>query len=389
MKAIARISLFMAFSALFLILASGCGKQPGSPGAPAQESSSSASASSAPQGGGASSSESPDTVIANDANGIPDKAFYQAILKTPREDGKTPVDENGDGKLQVKEAQSVPYIAHWEKKGIGSVQGIDRLSAVEIHLENNRITDLSPLVKRALKVKTGEDPVCAYLNGNKVNNLYSLTAPILLSNKWGIQIDQLDLSGNEITDVSPLSLLKDAGIKNLNLSHNKIESVDALLNGTMFEVLDLSYNRITKIGSCDTGAFYLDLSHNRIKSVQSLSGTFLTQLYLSDNDLTDLNFIKGIQGDGTDGKGLVCLDASGNRLSSLPDFKGWDWTNLSPEKDDGTYRVDFRGNLLTESEFKTKLPEAFLSAKEAGSDSDTVIDGAKWLAEQVRQQKAA
>lgn len=389
MKAIVRVSFSMVFSALFLVLASGCGKQPISTSASAQESSSSVPVSSGPQSGGASSSESPDSVIGNDADGIPDKAFYQAILKTHQENGKTPVDENGDGKLQAGEARSVPYIAHWEKKGIGSVQGIERLSAVEIHLENNRITDLSPLVKRALKVKTGGGAVCAYLNGNRVNNLYSLTAPILLSNKWGIQIDQLDLSENEITDVSPLGLLKDAGIKNLNLSHNKIESVDALLNGTMFEVLDLSYNRIAKIGSCSTGVFYLDLSHNRIESVQSLSGTFLTQLYLSGNNLTDLNFIKGIQGDGTNGKGLVCLDASGNRLSSLPDFKGWGWTNLSPEKDDGTYRADFRGNRLTESEFKAKMPEAFLSAKRTGSDGEPVIDGAKWLAEQVRQQKAA
>ena len=395
MKAVIRAGVSVILSALFLVLASGCGKQSVSPRTSSQEPSSSsaksessvAPGSSALQSEPESSSESPDPVIPNDANGIPDRAFYQAVLKTTRDDGKTPVDANGDSKLQVKEAQSVPYTAHWEKKGIESVQGIDRLSVTEIHLENNRITDLSPLVKRALKVKSGEDPVCAYLNGNKVTSLKSLSVPILLSNKMGIQIDRLDLSENEITDISPLGWLKDAGIKSLNLSHNKIENADAVLSGTMFEVLDLSYNRITKIGNCSTNVFYLDLSHNQIKSVQSLSGTFLTQLYLSGNELTDLSFLKGIQGKGTNGKGLVCLDASDNRLSSLPDFKSWGWTNLSPEKEGGTYRTDFRGNRLTESEFKTKMPKAFLLAKGTCSGSDTVIDGAAWLKEQVQSQK--
>jgi Leucine-rich repeat (LRR) protein len=396
MKAIVRVSFSMILSALLLLSAAGCNKL-SIPTRSAEQSPSSSAADSEASGAPGSSflpneseasSESSDSVIPNDADGIPDKAFYQAILKTTREDGKTPVDENRDGKLQVSEARSVPYIAHWERKGIRSVQGLDRLSAFEIHLDSNQITDLSPLVKRALKVKTGKDPICAYLSGNKVTGLYSLSSPMLLSGKKGIQIDHLDLSKNEITDVSPLGGLKDTGIKYLDLSRNRIENADALLNGTMFEILDLSHNRIEKIGSCNTDVFYLDLSHNRLESIQSLSGTFLTQLYLSGNDLTDLNFLKGIQGDGTNGKGLLCLDASDNRLSSLPDFKEWGWTNFFPEKDGGTYRVDFRGNRLSENEFKTKMPKAFLTARKTCSNSDTVIDGAKWLKEQVKRQKS-
>ena len=339
---------------------------------------------------GAPSSTAPDSVIPNDSNGIPDESFYRAILKTMREDGKTPVDENGDGLLQVREAQSVPHTVRWERKGIRSVQGLELLSAFEIDLDGNRISDLSPVVRRAQRVQHGEDMLCAELSDNRVTDLYSLTAPMLLSGRKGLQIDRLDLSDNQISDVSPLGELRDTGIKSLDLSHNEIESADALLNGAMFEVLDLSYNRISKIGQCSTNAFYLDLSHNRLESVQKLSGVFLSQLYLSDNRLADLGGIQGVTASGTtDGRGPLCLDASDNRLSSLPDFKGWGWTNLSPKREeDGTYDVDFRGNRLTESELRAKLPAAFLAARETNgeSGSDVVVDGAKWLTEQARHQ---
>ena len=336
---------------------------------------------------GSPSSRAPDSVIPNDATGIPDEAFYRAILKTMREDGKTPVDENGDGLLQVREAQSVPYAVDWEHKGIRSVQGLELLSAFEIHLDGNRVSDLSPIVRRAQRVKHGEGLICAELSDNRVTDLYSLTAPMLLSGRKGLQIDRLDLSDNQITDISPLGELRDTGIKSLNLSHNEIENADALLNGAMVEVLDLSYNRIPKVGECSTGAFYLDLSHNRIETVGRLSGNFLSQVYLSDNRLTDLGFLKGAKAEGTSGEGLLCLDASDNRLLSLPDFKSWGWTNLSPKKEDGTYQVDFRGNRLTEGELRAKLPAAFLAANEPEeSGADVVVDGAKWLSDQARHQ---
>ncbi|QNK39300.1 leucine-rich repeat domain-containing protein [Caproicibacter fermentans] len=370
-------------AAFLIFLSTGCDKisipTRFSPPRASSAASGSAPGASSSASSAAPSSESLDTVIPNDDSGIPDKAFYKAVLETKRQDGKTPVDENGDGKLQAGEARAVPYAAHWERKGIRSVQGVEYLSAVEIHLEHNKVSDLSPLVKRA-RAAAKSDLISVYLNGNRVTGLYSLTAPMLLLNSAGLLFDHLDLSDNEITDLSPLGLLKITGIKYLNLSHNKIAGIDAL-SGAMFEVLDLSYNRIEKVGALHTDVIYLDLSHNRIASVQSLSGKFLTQLYLSDNALTDLDFLRDIPGEGTSGKGLLCLDASDNRLASLPDFKGWGWTNLSPEKQDGAYQVDFRGNRLAEKELKSKLPEAFLTAKGAEED------GAKWLKEQVGSQK--
>lgn len=379
------------FTAAFLcaaVLFTGCGRMTAPP-----DSSAPGTSPSDPQmslaDSGAPSSGPTGSVIPNDATGIPDEAFYRAVLKTMREDGKTPVDQNGDGVLQISEAQSVPYEVDWEHKGIRSVQGLEYLSAFDIHLDGNRISDLSPVVRRAQKVRHGEDMICAELSDNRVTDLYSLTAPMLLSDKKGLQIDRLDLSDNQISDISPLGELKTTGIKSLNLSHNQIENADALLSGAMVEVLDLSYNRISKIGDCDTDAFYLDLSHNRLESVRKLSGTSLSQVYLSNNRLEDLGFLKGAEADGTSGTGLLCLDASDNRLSSLPDFKGWGWTNLSPKREeDGTYDVDFRGNRLTENELRAKLPAAFLAAQETNGDSgdDIVVDGAKWLTAQAKHQ---
>lgn len=342
--------------------------------APSQTASSKASAKQAEPG-----------VIPNDASGIPDKALYRAILQTIGEDGKAPVDKNRDGKLQFTEAQSLPYAVNWDGNGIASLQGIETLSAYEFHLNNNQIRDLSPLVRRARKVKAGEDLITAELKNNRISDLSPL-AKMRLSNQSGLQFDHLDLSGNRISNVTPLNLLQSSGIRVLNLSHNQIQNADALLGHVMVEVLDLSYNRISAIGKCSPDVFYLDLSHNQLKTVGSLSDKFLTQLDLADNRLTDLSFVRGAQADGTSGVGLLCLNASNNQLSALPDFKSWGWTNFSPEKEeDGTYRVDFRGNRLTESEFRAKLPEAFLKVNR--KEGDAVLNGAQWLTDQVKGQK--
>ncbi|XP_062210174.1 uncharacterized protein LOC133911787 [Phragmites australis] len=98
----------------------------------------------------------------------------------------------------------------------------------------------------------------------------------------------VNLSGNFIVHISPGSLPK--GLHSLDLSRNKIASIEGLRELTRLRVLDLSYNRISRIGhglsSCTAiREFYL--AGNKISDVEGLHRLLkLAVLDLSFNKIT-------------------------------------------------------------------------------------------------------
>lgn len=80
----------------------------------------------------------------------------------------------------------------------------------------------------------------------------------------------MDLSGNLITDLSPLSSLH--GIRELNLSGNKLSYIDALSNLQQLRSVDLSNNEIDDISPLfELAALeYADLTGNRVPQAQIL-----------------------------------------------------------------------------------------------------------------------
>lgn len=98
----------------------------------------------------------------------------------------------------------------------------------------------------------------------------------------------VNLSGNLIVHVAPGSLPK--GLHTLNLSKNKISTIDGLRELTRLRVLDLSYNRISRIGqglSNCTLIKELYLAGNKISDVEGLHRLLkLTVLDLSFNKIT-------------------------------------------------------------------------------------------------------
>ncbi|CAJ1971765.1 unnamed protein product [Sphenostylis stenocarpa] len=98
----------------------------------------------------------------------------------------------------------------------------------------------------------------------------------------------VNLSNNFIVHISPGFLPK--GIQTLNLSRNKISTLDGLRELTKLRVLDLSYNRISRIGqglsSC-TLVKELYLVGNKISDAEGLHRLLkLTVLDLSFNKIT-------------------------------------------------------------------------------------------------------
>ncbi|KAJ8762601.1 hypothetical protein K2173_008040 [Erythroxylum novogranatense] len=103
-----------------------------------------------------------------------------------------------------------------------------------------------------------------------------------------LSLRSVDLSNNSIVCITPGSLPK--GLHVLNLSRNKISTIEGLRELTRLRVLDLSYNRMSRIGqglSNCTMIKELSLAGNKISNVEGLHRLLkLTVLDLSFNKIT-------------------------------------------------------------------------------------------------------
>ncbi|CAL4937996.1 unnamed protein product [Urochloa decumbens] len=99
----------------------------------------------------------------------------------------------------------------------------------------------------------------------------------------------VNLSGNSIVQIAPGSLPK--GLHSLDLSRNKIATIEGLRELTRLRVLNLSYNRISRIG-------------------HGLSGcTAIRELYLAGNKISDVEGLHRLLK-------LAVLDVSYNRVTT-------------------------------------------------------------------------
>jgi len=99
---------------------------------------------------------------------------------------------------------------------------------------------------------------------------------------------KLDLSDNQISDVSPLKELTNLG--KLDLRYNKITDVSPLAGLTNLEVLGLYRNKISDLSPLKglTNLKALWLGGNKISDLSPLAGlTNLEALVLDDNQISD------------------------------------------------------------------------------------------------------
>ena len=309
-------------------------------------------------------------VVRNDSTGIPDKAFYQAILKT-EVSKKEIVDQNKDGVLQKSEIKRIPRAVHWDNKGIESLQGIENLPVSEIYLNGNKISDITPIAKLAGNVRTGEEQLYIELKNNRITSLKTFGS--IMEKMKSSPIDTLNLSNNLISNIS---YLRNVSVKTLNLSHNQVKTADLFFSNNQSFSLNLSDNRISSLGNCRSLAYSINLSHNKISSIKSLSGP-VEELDLSNNLLSSVAFLKQLKAPGPSK-----LNLSNNKISALPDMKKWGWTKLTPDKEERNYFVEFEYNYLTENEFRTKLPAGFFARTDKSTSSSE-----KWLKDQINAQR--
>ena len=132
--------------------------------------------------------------------------------------------------------------------------------------------------------------------GNKgIENLYNFDIP---------NLKELNLRGNQISDIKVLEKVKFENLEILNLSFNEISDIK-VLEKVKFENLKelyLSYNRISDIKVLEKVKFEnlkeLDLCYNRISDIKILEKVKfdnLKELYLSNNKISDIKVLEKVK----------------------------------------------------------------------------------------------
>jgi Leucine-rich repeat (LRR) protein len=152
----------------------------------------------------------------------------------------------------------------------------------------NLLTNLNEINSSSLK----------YLNVSN-NRLQEID----LKNAFLPNLEYLDLSHNRLISIKNESFLNMDKLKHLNLSNNKLDLESEFNNISYFhgqshlETLDLSFNEIKYLDSNQTFQYlnslkYLNLSNNRLNSLDAFIFGFLynlSDLHLASNNLTFLN----------------------------------------------------------------------------------------------------
>ena len=166
---------------------------------------------------------------------------------------------------------------------ISDVSPLARLSYNHLDLSGNRISDVSsiPSSMRTYSFSNFGFTTRIYPALDLSDNEISGISPFSAAFSAGVAFGELHLAGNSIQDLTPLAGAKFGGRFNrkqttLNLARNAISDVSALADA------------VQKVD-------HLDLSGNDLSEVPWLSGKSFCALDLSNNRITDLNFLSGLQ----------------------------------------------------------------------------------------------
>ena len=159
----------------------------------------------------------------------------------------------------------------------------------KLFLSENNISDLSPLtLMKALQLEE------LYLNNNNIENLDAI-AKINI-----VQLKSLILYCNKISSIDILSDLTFTNLIQLNLYNNKVSNIDVLskINMPKLQILHLGFNKISNIDILAKVKFpeliSLNLNRNEISSIKVLEKTNfnkLEKLDFFDNSISDISVL--------------------------------------------------------------------------------------------------
>ena len=276
---------------------------------------------------------------------IPDPNFKQALI----DEG---VDTNGDGEIQVSEAEVVNII-NVANKEIESLVGIEAfVNLVELDCSLNSLSSLDVSHNTNLEIlncwrnsltelNVSQNGILEYLSCS-VNSLTELDIShnenlfeldcvknylTELNISHNANLKTLDCSQNSLTE---LDVTQNPNLEELNCSNNSLTSLDVNHNENLFELrcdynslteLSVSLNNLLKTLDCgnnplmeldispNTDLRYLNCSSNSLTELDVSHNYFLSTLICSNNSLTKLEVSQN--------EFLTTLNSSSNPLHEL------------------------------------------------------------------------
>lgn len=174
---------------------------------------------------------------------------------------------------------------------ISNYSALYRLPNLErLFLNDNQITTILPLIELA-EMKSVEPQLKEIdLSGNQITSLEEENdRHNHLQNL--VNLEKMNLSRNQLTDIGPIVWLQNTNLTELNLSENELSSLDPLVNMTNVEVLDLSKTGISDLSALSnmTNLKELKLNDNKITDLTPLENLSLEKLYLHNNQLENID----------------------------------------------------------------------------------------------------
>ena len=223
--------------------------------------------------------------------------------------------------------QTEPTHTEFERQNPGLVQVVSLIFTVCLlfltlpRIASAQIVDipdpnLRTILELALGKEAADDITQAEMASLKSLDALKSNINDLTGLEFAINLTEIELRGNRISDVSPLKNL--TNLTKLRLGTNrKISDVSPLKNLTNLTWLDLDDNRISDVSPLQvlTNLTYLDLDGNRISDVSPLQVlTNLTFLDVDDNQISDMSPLSVLIK-------LRVLDLEGNKLSDISPLK--------------------------------------------------------------------
>lgn len=166
------------------------------------------------------------------------------------------------------------------KINVNTITGLANIEDLDLDLSGNNITDISA-IRNLINLYSLDLSENSITDINPLSNLTNLGS--------------LNLIGNNITDISALSNLTD--LNSLHLSKNKISNVAGIANLIDLRYLGLSENQIIDISPLKqlTKLRSLYLDNNKIIDISALAYlTVLNDLYLNDNKIKDITALASL-----------------------------------------------------------------------------------------------
>lgn len=208
-------------------------------------------------------------------------------------------------------------------KNITNIEGVQYLSRIfSLELSGNNIADLSPLASASLPALRH-----LFLNNNQISDI-SVLSTVSFPLLQGLQLEY-----NQISDISVLSSVNFPILTVLILSHNQIRDISTFssVNFPLLYLLYISNNQINNIGvspwSSMTNVDRILLAKNQISDIRALTSTdfsSLTLLELVDNQISDISSLASAKFPA-----INSLQFNGNKISDISVLSSVNFPNAS------------------------------------------------------------